>query len=172
MTTDGDRTEVAVAVPRRLPFPEATALFNPALGALIMSAAASAHAEDSGSGLPWLASFLITPFVLHDPTRISLPRDVRTSMAAWLSRNQVIRDDFGRRANVLAPITRTAIRFALRSGLLSLDAARLTPIGRIRGMSGASGAEVRAYYSAARLAGRWMARTDVLTAYSLLGVRL
>ena len=172
MTIASDGTGRTVAVPKRFPFPEATALFNAALGAVIMSAAATGHVEDSGSGLPWLASFLITPFVLHDTTRMSLPRDIRTSMASWLSRNPTIRDDFGRHANLLAPITRKGIRFALRSGMMNLDNARLYPIGRIRGISGDSGTEVRAYYAAARLAGRWMARTDVLTAYSLLGVKL
>ena len=172
MTVDNGRTRPTVGIGRRFPFPEATALFNPALSALIISATVAGHAEDAGSGLPWLASFLIAPFVLHDPTRESLPRDIRTSMAAWLSRNPLIRDSFDRHAHVLAPITRRAIRFALRSGIMGLEDARLTPIGGIRGMSGSSGAELRPYYAAGRLTGRWLARTDVLTAYSLLGVKL
>lgn len=172
MTIDDDRVHLAIAGPRRLPFPEVTALFNPALGAIILSAAAAGHVEDSESGLPWLASFLVTPLVLHDPTRSVLPQTIRTSMASWLSRNPVIRDGFSRRANALAPVTRGAIRFALRVGMMSLDSSRLTPVGRPRGLSGNRGADVRSYYAAARLTGRWLARTDVLTAYSLLGVKL
>jgi hypothetical protein len=172
MSIDGSTAGLTTPLPRRLPFPEATALFNPALGAIIMSAAAAGHVEESGSGLPWLASFLITPLVLHDPTRASLPRDVRTSMATWLSRNPIIRDDFGRHANVLAPITRGAIRFAIRSGMMSLSVGHLIPIAPIRGISSSRGVGVRAYYVAARLSGRWMAKLDVLTAYSLLGVKL
>lgn len=172
MTINPGTADTSAGPPRRFPFPEVTALFNPALGAMILSAAAAGHAEESDSGLPWFAAFLVIPFVLHDPTRESLPRDIRTSLAAWLARNPVIRDEFDRHANALAPITRRAIRFALRSGMMNLDATRLTQARRIRGLSGASGAEVRPYYSAARLVGRWMARTDVLTAYSLLGVRL
>jgi hypothetical protein len=165
-------TDRAAGVGRRLPFPEAAALFNPALGALILTAAAAGHVEDTGRGLPWLASFLVTPFALHDPTRLSLPRSIRTSMTSWLAQNPLLGDEFNRNANVLAPTTRKAIRYALRSGMVSLDSARLTPVGNIRGMSGAGGASVRIYYAAGRLAGRWIARTDVLTAYSILGVKL
>jgi hypothetical protein len=158
--------------PTRLPFPEATALFNPALGSIIIAAAAEGHVEDSGRGLPWFGSFLVTPFVLHDPTRVALPPNIRTTLAAWLSRNPVIRDDFSRRANALAPVTRRSIRFGLRAGIMNLEAGQLVPVRRIRGLSGNSGADIRAYYAAARLTGRWMARVDVLTAYNLLGVKL
>jgi len=168
-TTD---TELPDAVSRRLPFPEAAALFNSALGAVIITAAATGHVEDAGQGLPWLASFLVTPFALHDPTRLSLPRDIRTSMASWLAQNPLLGDEFGRHANLLAPTTRRAIRYALGSGMVSLDSTRLTPVGKIRGMSGVKGAALRTYYAAGRLAGRWIARTDVLTAYSILGVKL
>ena len=173
MTVDStDTAEPTTAASRRLAFPEAAALFNPALGAMIVTAAAAGHVEDARRGLPWLASFLVTPFVLHDPTRQELPRSIRTGMAAWLMQNPLLADQFGRHANLLAPTTRRAIRYALRSGMMSLDSARLTPVGAIRGLSGARGAELRTYYAAARLVGRWLAKTDVLTAYSILGVKL
>jgi hypothetical protein len=170
MSVDTD-AELSAAVSRRLPFPEAAALFNPALGALIITAAAAGHFEDSERGLPWLASFLVTPFVLHDPTRLSLPRDVRTSMASWLAQNPLLGDQFGMHANLLAPATRRAIRYALRSRMVRLDSTRLTSVGSVRGLSGTRGTALRPYYAASRLTGRWIAKTDVLTAYSILGVR-
>jgi ABC-3C biological conflict system middle component len=172
MTVGTTHTELPAAVSRRLSFPEAAALFNPALGALIITAAAVGHVEGSEQGLPWLGSFLVTPFVLHDPTRLSLPRNIRTSMASWLAQNPLLGDEFGKHANLLAPTTRRAIRYALRSGIVSLEATRLTPGGRVRGLSGTRGEELRAYYAAGRLVGRWIATADVLTAYSILGVRL
>jgi Family of unknown function (DUF6521) len=157
---------------QRFPFPEAAALFNPALGSIIIRSAASGHEEESGLGLPWLASFLVMPFALHDPTRISLPQNTRTSMATWISRNPAIADSFARNAAALAPSTRRAIRFSLHSGTVNLESSRLSPAGRLRGLSGSKGLELRIYVAAARLAGRWIARTDVLTAYNLLGVKV
>lgn len=72
-------------------FPEAAALFNPALGAVIIHFAARGHADDSGAGMPWLAAFLVMPFALHQPTRSTLPRDIRTSMASWVTVHPVLR---------------------------------------------------------------------------------
>lgn len=172
MTVDSARTDSPALTRRRLPFPEAAALFNPALGALLITGAAEGYGQDATLGLPWLASFLVTPFVLHDPTRLSLPRDIRTSMASWVTYNPVLRDQFSIHANSLAPATRRGIRYALRAGVLNLSSARLTPLGATRGLSSARGGSIRTYYTASRLVGRWLAQTDVITAYSILGVRL
>lgn len=156
----------------RLPFPEVAALFNPPLGAIVLAAAAIGHMEDAGSGLPWLASFLVTPFAFHDPTRLALPRGIATNLGAWIGEHRVLGDQFGRHAQVLAPTTRAAIRYALRSGMITLASATLTASGPVPGITGNRAADIREYYRAGRLAGRWLARTDVVTAYSILGVAL
>jgi hypothetical protein len=150
-------------------FPEAAALFNPALGAVIVNFAARGHLDDAGAGLPWLAAFLAVPLALHPPTRDSLPRDIRTSMASWAADHPVLRDGFNRRASALAQTTRDGLRFALRTGVLALDSARLVPTTEIQ--RPASTGELRSCVDAARLCGRWIARTDLVTAYQLLGVR-
>jgi len=172
--TDGDSDvhEPASPLARRIPFPEAAALFNGPLGSIILTAAALGHVEDVGRGLPWHGAFLVMPFTLHDPTRLSLPRDVRSSMASWLSQHPVLADQFDGHAHRLAPVTRRAIRYAMRSRMLNLDSGMLVPAGPIRGASGVRAAQVRPYIAAGRLTGRWLAKTDVLTAYSILKVRL
>jgi Family of unknown function (DUF6521) len=150
-------------------FPEAAALFNPALGAVILNFAAQGHVDDSGAGLPWLAAFLAVPLALHPPTRDSLPRDIRTSMASWVTAHPVLRDGFNLRTAALAQITREALRFALHARVVALESTRLVPVTRIQRPT--SRDELRSCVDAARLFGRWMARTDLVTAYQLLGVR-
>jgi hypothetical protein len=150
-------------------FPEAAALFNPALGSVIINFAARGHADDSGDGLPWLAAFLVIPLALHPPTRDSLPRDIRTSMASWVTAHPVLRDGFNLRVTALAQTTRDALRFALRTGVVALESSRLVPATEMRRPAGRG--ELRSCTDAARLGGRWMARTDLVTAYQLLGVR-
>jgi hypothetical protein len=162
---------LVVRTSRRLPFPEVAALFNPALVATLIYAAAEGFGEDNEhQGLPWLAAFLVLPFAIHDQTRLSLPRDIRTSVSAWAVQNPLLKDQFGTHANSMAPATRAGIRCALRTGVLRLTSTNLTPAGQIRGITGKRGANIRPYYAAGRLVGRWVARTDVLTTYSILGV--
>jgi hypothetical protein len=150
-------------------FPEAVALFNPALGAAIINFAAWGHIEDSDAGLPWMAAFLVMPFSLHQPTRDSLPRDIRTSMGSWVMEHPVLRDGLNLRSAMLASITRDAVRFALRRRLVVLESSRLVPAERI--LRPSARGELRSCVDAARLCGRWIARTDVVTAYQFLGVR-
>lgn len=165
--------ELAVRTNRRLPFPEVTALFNPALAATLIYAAAEGFGEDNQQqGFPWSAAFLVLPFAIHDPTRLSLPRDIRTSVSSWAVQNPLLKDQLGAHANSLAPATRAGIRCALRAGVLRLTSTTLVPDAQVRGISGKRGANIRPYYAAGRLVGRWIARTDVLTTYSILGVKL
>ena len=173
MTENGDGdTRRPTSAFRSFLFPEAAALFNPALGAAIICSAAAGHLEDAGAGLPWLGAFLAMPFAVHQPTRDSLPRDIRTTLPAWVSQNPVIRDGFGRRAAALVPMTRDAMRFAIRKRLVALDSSRIVPLQDLRVPRPGEGRELRACLTAARLSGRWMARTDLVTAYNLLGVRV
>jgi hypothetical protein len=146
------------------------ALFNPALGASILAIAADGHLEDSGQGLPWIAGFLVMPFALHQPTRESLPANIRTSLSAWVSANPLLRDGLSGRVSLLAPRTREALRFGLRNGIIAFESSRLVSGTRVRRSTKGAGNELKACTASARLCGRWFAQTDLNTVFTLLGV--
>lgn len=170
-SSEDDNSDSRVTLQRRVRFPEATALFNPALGTVVLASAAAGYRRETGLDLPWLAGFLVTPFALHEATRASLPPSIRTSLAAWASANPVLRDGFGSRFTILAPVTQRAIRFALRSGVMTITAARLRVVHAPQPVGSNASFELVACARAGRLCGRWLGRTDLPTAYSMLGVR-
>src|SRR4051794_37743374 len=70
--------------PRRAP--EAMALFNEIFTSELLVNACWAKEQDSGAGLTWPAAFLVLPLALHPPTRETLPRSPRVTLAAWAVR--------------------------------------------------------------------------------------
>lgn len=145
---------------------EAT-LLNPALIALLISEAAMEYEVQTGP-MSWPLTFLIPPLVLHRPTRDALPRDTRTHLSTWISRQPVLRAGFPERAGAMAPLAREALRFGLRHGVLSISD------GRVRGhRSGTpSPGDLSVLISKAGLVGRWLAKTDQpSTVFALFGVR-
>jgi hypothetical protein len=145
---------------------EAT-LLNPALLAALMAQAAWTYEQESES-MTWALAFLVAPIVLHRPTRNALPRDTRTHLSTWVSREPVLRAGFPERAIAMAPLVREGMRFGLRHGALT------TSGGRIRGVAleSAPPGELRTLLRTAGLVGRWFAKTDQpSTVFALLGVR-
>jgi Family of unknown function (DUF6521) len=95
-------------------------MFNPALIAVIIAAAANQYEETCGFAMPWPLSFLVTPMVLHAPTREALPRTSRTSLAKWVSDNAVLSAGFPARASHMGPTVREGVRFGLREQMFAL----------------------------------------------------
>jgi hypothetical protein len=142
-------------------------LLNPALIALLMSEAAREY-ERQAEPMSWPLAFLVPPLVLHRPTRDALPRDTRTHLSTWIARQPVIRAGFPERATAMAPLTREALRFGLRNGVLAVSG------GAVRGLTGhmPPHGDLRVLVSKAGLVGRWLARTDQpSTVFALFGVR-
>lgn len=96
------------------------AMFNPALIAVIIAAAANQYEETCEFAMPWPLSFLVTPMVLHAPTREALPRTSRTSLAKWVSDNAVLSAGFPARASYMGPTVREGVRFGLREQMFAL----------------------------------------------------
>ena len=96
------------------------AMFNPALVAVTIATAAEQYEEKAGYPMPWPLAFLVTPLVLHAPTREALPRNSTTSLAKWVGDNPVLTAGFPDRARHLAPYVREGIRYGLREGLFEL----------------------------------------------------
>jgi hypothetical protein len=145
---------------------EAT-LLNPALIALLISEAAQEY-ERQAEPMSWPLAFLIPPLVLHRPTRDALPRDTRTHLSTWISRQPVLRAGFPDRAAAMVPLARESLRFGLRNGVLEASG------GKVRGLTirTAPPGDLRILVGKAGLVGRWLARTDQpSTVFALFGVR-
>jgi hypothetical protein len=100
--------------------PVPAAMFNPALVAVTIATAANQFEETSGFPMPWPLAHLVTPLVLHKPTREALPRTKATSLTKWSSDNTVLIAGFPARAKQMAPYVREGLRFGLREGTIEL----------------------------------------------------
>lgn len=155
--------------------PESAALLNPAFGAYVLAHCAAAYSAASTSSeqvLPWPTAFLVLPLVLPPDSRRALPRDIRTSLAGWISEQPMVRAAFPQRAPALRGYTQDSIRFGVRHGALTLtrggvQAMRKPATPRPRD----HGDEAATCVRAATLVGRWLAATDPATVFTLLGVR-
>jgi hypothetical protein len=142
-------------------------LLNPALIAVLMSEAAKGYEEHSGP-MTWPMAFLIPPLVLHRPTRDALPRDTRTHLSTWISRQPVLLAGLPERTSAMAPLVREALRFGLRHRVLEVSG------GRVRGLMTQvpPPGDLRVLVSKAALVGRWLAKSDQpSTVFALFGVR-
>ncbi len=142
-------------------------MLNPALLAVVESAAAREYERQVAHSMPWPVAFLVAPLVMHRPTREALPRDTRTHLSTWVSRHALIRAGFPERARELVPFVREGIRFGLGNGVLSLVDGGLR--GTVRSNAGEAG--LSELIKSAALVGRWLAKTDhPPTAFALFGV--
>lgn len=106
---------------------EVARVLNPAYLGLVLWSVARGYSAGHPAGLPYALAFVATPVVLHRRTRETLPRAVRTSLAAWINENPAARVGFRERARGLAPFVREGILYAAASGLLEVVEARLVP---------------------------------------------
>jgi len=104
---------------------EVMALLNPAFTAIMISSAVRGYCSLCPEGMPFISSFLVLPIVLHKPTRILLPKSMRTKMPAWLAQNAEVRVDFAKRMSRLAKFTKEGILFAGNGGLIKITASGL-----------------------------------------------
>ncbi len=151
-------------------------LFNPAFCCTTLSVAIQNYVSVKNEGLPFPLSFMFLPIVLHKPTRESLPRNTRTSMAAWLQENSEARVLFYERLVSLKPHTREAIQFGMLHDWIVLSNGGLlktiisnTEVTRI---TKALSDEARECVMRARFVGKWFAEAgETHTAMAFWGVR-
>jgi hypothetical protein len=155
------------------PFEE-EALFNPALLALVVHAAATDHAaRASGRTMPTALAYVIAPLALHGPTRRSLPGNVTAQMVEWVRAHPEARIELPARARALRPLVSAGLRLALthslltaRDGTVEASALRRRP----RGMARSD--EVDECLAKAQFLGRWFSeQPDWTTAMAWWGLR-
>jgi hypothetical protein len=151
---------------------ESQVLFNPALVALVLNAAALDFESKQGQGLPFALTFIVTPLALHAPFRRQLPSRASKRLAAWLRENPRVRADFFPAARAYVSITQAGLRAGLASQTLSLDGGHLSANLKRQMTDGQSSAETKAIVKKAGLLGRWMAASgDSATIFKFFGVR-
>ncbi|MFG2440949.1 three component ABC system middle component [Streptomyces sp. NPDC048508] len=158
-------------MPDRSQQPQAFAAFlNPAMVGTVQAVMAHEYQVKRGRAMDWPLSLVLPVLVLHRSTRQALPSSIRTHVATWAGRNSVLLAGFGTRVESTLPILREGLRFALRSGLLTVEAGAVhaLPFSTRR----AEG-ELQDLLKAARLVGKWAATIDQpSTLLALLGVRV
>lgn len=161
MTTDISLDAIYPEIPAwdvRSPVP--AAMFNPALTSITIATAANQYEETAGFGMPWPLAHLVTPLVLHRPTREKLPRTKATSLAKWAGDNTLLVAGLPARIRQLAPYVREGLRFGLHEGTIELvdgEALRslAEPQFNVRKVDG----DLAGIYRAAGMMGRVFGRT-------------
>lgn len=145
-------------------------MLNPALIAAVIAAAAYRFERESGNGMPWEFSFLVTPMALHSETRKVAPNRITSNLPHWVEEHPIIQAGLARRANGLAPYVREGLRWGLGAGSLSLDNGNLH--ANVRGsLSNSGDTELRAILGTAGFLGRWFSKVDSpATVFAVLGV--
>jgi hypothetical protein len=153
---------------------EQARLLNPAFLAALIWSCAEGYYSISQQGIPYPLSFVAMPVVLHKPTRVILPRSVRTSLAAWLGENTQVHVHFIERATSLVPTVKEGMLFGVNGQLLSLTSSQIMAAPRPRAMVRflrESSDEVRDCMEKAKFVGRWFASSgDYTTVMALWGV--
>ncbi|MFF8177682.1 three component ABC system middle component [Streptomyces chartreusis] len=151
--------------------PQAFAAFlNPALVGALQAVMAREYELKRGRPMAWPLAMVLPVLVLHRSTREALPPSIRTHLPTWAGRNPALLAGFGPRVDSTLPVLREGLRFALRHGIVQLEAGAVyaAPVS-IRRAEG----ELQELMKAARLVGKWAATVDQpSTLLALLGVRV
>lgn len=150
--------------------PEAIALFNSVFTSELLVNACWSKAQAGGGGLDWPAAFLILPLTLHPPTRESLPRQRRITLARWAVREPDLLADMELRVATMVQPTKRAIRQGMRAGRLGLEGSSLVAVKRPKSPTNDWPDELRLSVRAARFCGEWFNVTETHMAFELLGI--
>ena len=156
--------------------PEEANLLNPAFCCVTLAAAVLGYASVDKTSIPYPLTFLVLPTVLHKATRENLPRQTRTSLAAWIQENAEVKVTFAGRVTALKEHTREAILFGshnswfdmLPNGRVQTSLSDSDADGFIRKLEG----EAKECVRRARFVGRWFALAGTpQTVWALFGIR-
>ena len=152
-------------------------LLNPMFTGAVITRAVEGYNEVAGAGFPFAYGYLVSPLVLHAPTRGALPSSVATKLLPWTERSGEIVAAIPRRAKELAPYSSKGIFAALTGGLLELTSDSQLLASRnskLKSYSSRSGSdEVDSILKKSNFVGKWLAAAGTTaTVFTALGVRL
>jgi hypothetical protein len=111
---------------------EVAYLFNPAFGATLIAEAVHNYNEKTKTALPFAATFLLLPIVLHENTRKSLPKTTLTALLPWVQDHRESLVGFSERVQQLREMTRESILFGLQSEVLQITDNGSIAVGKKR----------------------------------------
>ena len=111
---------------------EVAYLFNPAFGATLIAEAVHDYNEKANGSLPFAATFLILPIVLHESTRRSLPKSTLTALLPWVQEHRESLVGFAERVQQLRDMTRESVLFGLQNEILQLAEDGTVSVGKRR----------------------------------------
>ena len=104
---------------------EERTLLNPGFCANLLWHATRGHIACNGTALAFEEAFLILPLILERKTREALPRDIRTSLVAWLEADPLVRGRIATKAQYLAEFTKEALFFGGIHGFITIHEGRI-----------------------------------------------
>jgi hypothetical protein len=147
------------------------ALYNSAFLAALIAAASFDYEARRGEAMPWYLPFLVLPLVIARPIRVSLPKRANAYISNWVRTSPIAVLDVPLMARALAPYVREAIRFGARSGILQIQAARISSVLSPSVVAREAAGEAHQIVGAAALVGRWFASEDPEQVFAQFGVR-
>jgi hypothetical protein len=153
---------------------EQARLLNPAFLAALIWSCSEGYYSVSQQGVPYPLLFIAMPVVLHKSSRDSLPRSIRTSLAAWIGDNPSAHINFLERATSLVPIVKEGVIYGINAQALSMSFGQVLPgqtqVSRARFLRSSSN-EVEDCMDKSRFVGRWFASSgNYATTMALWGV--
>jgi hypothetical protein len=152
---------------------EVANLLNPAFLSLLLHRTVAGYMQIKARGMPYALLFLAPPFILHEPTRNSLPKRTTTKLTNWLSSQPIAAIGYYERTKRLVPYTKEGIIYGINSGLFLISGEGnlvLTP-RKLRKPRWPKESEPEQCRKMAKFVGKWLASAgDVNTVYSILGI--
>lgn len=149
---------------------EEFSLFNPAFVALLISESAREHAREAKAPSPLPVGLASATIAMYPLLRGWLPSSTRSHLSKWMADRPEFRPEFQRLFQGSLPPLRAGLLFGLQSQALGMEGAAIAAVGRRAQLPPDLSAETRAILDAARLTGRWFAKTgSTPTVLSLLG---
>lgn len=157
---------------RERPIEEAH-LLNPAFCCAAVTSSVIGYTSVENEGMPFPLAFMILPIVLHKPTRDLLPRDIRTSLPAWIQDNTSVRILFYERAILMRQYTREALIFgSIYNWLTFQEKGNVKPLINADKTFKKLQDEARECVSRAGFLGKWFALAgSAETVMTLWGIR-
>jgi hypothetical protein len=153
---------------------EQARLLNPAFLAALIWSCAEGYGSIDEQGIPYPLSFVAMPIVLHKSTRESLPRNISSSLPAWLGEQPQVHVRFAERATSLVPFVKEGVLFGANGQMLNVSSSRIMAALKPRSMARflrESSNEVKDCMKKAKFVGRWFASSgDYTTVMALWGV--
>ncbi|WDF47429.1 DUF6521 family protein [Chryseobacterium sp. KACC 21268] len=148
-------------------------LFNPAFCGEVIRVVAKEYNKHTNTVFPYEFAFLILPILLHQETRVRMPRSVRTYFFVWVEDNDDLFYDFSKRTKGMVKYTKEALLFLLLYKKIVLDenGGIVTSQERVIKIDNVDHLELNHILQKAQMLGKWLsASSDVKSIYSFFRI--